>query len=141
MLIQILELINVRYTCTSTLSNNFVAIHHYSFDEQVGIATDKSLSPFPTDIPQQANYLPYTERTGVNIDFFQLVKTNQSMFKYLINQSITLLSDHESGRHGHPSEPANPVRHSHLGGLHMAAQPAKPPKAARHGWRGPARPA
>ncbi len=81
MLIQILELINVRYTCTSTLSNNFVAIHHNYFYEQVSIATDKSLLPFLTALSPK----PTTQKEqGVNIDFFQLVKTNQSCLKYLL---------------------------------------------------------
>jgi hypothetical protein len=69
---------------TGTLSNNFVAIHHNYFCEQVSIATDKSLPPFPTALSPK----PTAQKEhGLILTFLKLVKTNQSMFKYLIDQS------------------------------------------------------
>jgi hypothetical protein len=54
---------------TGTLSNNFVAIHHNYFYEQVSIATTKSLPPFPTALSPK----PTTQKEqGANIDFFQI---------------------------------------------------------------------
>jgi hypothetical protein len=72
------------------------------------------------------------------------------MFKYLIDRSITLQSDHESGCQSatQASPPtrsdrrSGPARRSmpNQGGLHLTAQPAKPPKAgaARPGMAGAA---
>jgi hypothetical protein len=145
MLIQILELSNEWYTCTGSLSNNIVAINQNSFYEQVSLQTNYS-HHFRLHYPQ--NQL-HRKNRGLILTFFKLVKTNQSLFKYLLNDQSQWYQIMKA------DNTASPLTQSDIaisvvagrsflrsltnqGGLHMTAQHAKPPKAARPGTAGAA---